>query len=158
MRLIAIQRSKFKISLIFFALLLLAQSLDLASHQRSESYSKWVVEKQENESLINIAFTIRLSNLNRLEGPLIGEWQKRVSDKITSSFSTNTECSVKEKPISVTSKQDDIFRISWSLLCSSELEKINTTVFFNQDPTHSHIARYIYSSNLSTEKLSLIHI
>ena len=153
MRSIAIQRFKSKISLIIFALLLLALSLDLSSHQRSESYSKWVVEKQGNESLISIAFTIRLSNLNRLEGPLIGEWQKRVSDKITSSFSTNTECSVEEKPISVTSKEDDIFRVSWTLLCSSELEKINTAIFFNQDPTHSHIARYIYSSNLSIEKL-----
>ena len=153
MRSIAIQRFKSKISLIIFALLLLALSLDLSSHQRSESYSKWVVEKQGNESLISIAFTIRLSNLNRLEGPLIGEWQKRVSDKISSSFSTNTECSVEEKPISVTSKEDDIFRVSWTLLCSSELEKINTAIFFNQDPTHSHIARYIYSSNLSIEKL-----
>ena len=153
MRLIAIQRFKFKISLIFFALLLLAQSLDLSSHQRSESYSKWIVEKQGNESLINIAFTIRLSNLDRLEGPLLGQWQKRVSDKIISSFSTNTECSFEEKPISVVSKQDDIFRISWALLCLSELEKINTTIFFKQDPTHSHIARYIYGSNLSIEKL-----
>ena len=153
MRSIAIQRFKSKISLIIFALLLLALSLDLSSHQRSESQSKWVVEKQGNESLISIAFTIRLSNLNRLEGPLIGEWQKRVSDKITSSFSTNTECSVEEKPISVKSKEDDIFRVSWTLLCSSELEKINTAIFFNQDPTHSHIARYIYSSNLSIEKL-----
>ena len=143
MRSIAIQRFKFKISLIIFSLLLLALSSDLSSHQRSESYSKWVVEEQGNESLISIAFTIRLSNLNRLEGPLIGEWQRRVSDKITSSFSTNTECSVEEQPIAVTSKQDDIFRISWTLLCSSELEKINTTIFFNQDPTHSHIARYI---------------
>jgi len=153
MRSIAIQRFKFKISLIISSLLLLALPSELSSHQRSESYSKWVVEEQGNESLISITFTIRLSNLNRLEGPLTGDWQKRVSDKITSSFSTNTECSVEEKPISVTSKQDDIFRISWTLLCLSKLEKINTAIFFNQDPTHSHIARYIYSSNLSIEKL-----
>ncbi len=145
MRSIAIQRFKFKISLIIFSFLLLALSSDLSSHQRSESYSKWVVEKQGNESPISIAFTIRLSNLNRLEGPLIGEWQSRVSNKITSSFSTNTECSVEEKPISVTSKQDDIFRTSWTLICSSELENINTTIFFDQDPTHSHIARSIDS-------------
>ena len=153
MRSIAIQRFKFKISLLIFSLLLLALSSELSSHQRSESYSKWVVEEQGNESLISISFSIRLSNLNRLEGPLTGDWQKRVSDKITSSFSTNTECSFEEKPISVTLKQDDIFRISWALLCSSELEKINTAIFFNQDPTHSHIARYIYSSDLSIEKL-----
>ena len=153
MRSIAIQRFKFKISLLIFSLLLLALSSELSSHQRSESYSKWVVEEQGNESLISISFTIRLSNLNRIEGPLTGDWQKRVSDKITSSFSTNTECSFEEKPISVTLKQDDIFRISWALLCSSELEKINTAIFFNQDPTHSHIARYIYSSDLSIEKL-----
>ena len=153
MRSIAIQRFKFKISLLIFSLLLLALSSELSSHQRSESYSKWVVEEQGNERLISISFSIRLSNLKRLEGPLTGDWQKRVSDKITSSFSTNTECSFEEKPISVTSKQDDIFRISWALLCSSELEKINTAIFFNQDPTHSHIARYIYSSDLSIEKL-----
>ena len=121
MRSSAIRRSKFRISLVILALLLFALSLDLSSHKRSESYSKWVLEEQGNESLINIAFTIRLSNLNSLEGPLAGEWQKRVSDKITSSFSTNAECSVIEKPRSITSKEDDIFRISWTLLCSSEL-------------------------------------
>ena len=153
MRSSVIQRFKFHTSLFILVISLLALSLDLSSHQRSESYSKWVLEEQGNESLINIAFTIRLSNLNSLEGPLAGEWQKRVSDKITSSFSTNAECSIIEKPRSITSKEDDIFRISWTLLCSAELQKINSSIFFNQDPTHTHIARYIYSSNLSSEKL-----
>tara|TARA_B100001123_G_scaffold328211_1_gene369284 strand:+ start:1140 stop:2348 length:1209 start_codon:yes stop_codon:yes gene_type:complete len=147
------QRFKFKISLIIFVLALLALSLDLFSHQRSESYSKWVVDNQGDQSLINITFTIRLSNLNSLEGPLIGEWQKKVSDKIISSFSTNPECSIGEKNIPIVSKENDIFRISWTLICSSELEKINTDIFFNQDPTHSHIARYINDTNLSIEKL-----
>ena len=53
----------------------------------------------------------------------------------------------------MTSRADDIFRVSWTLSCNQMLEEIKTNIFFDRDPTHSHIARYIYDSNLSTEKL-----
>jgi len=153
MRLIVSQRSSFKIILSLLIILLFTFSLDVFSHQRSESYSKWSVEEDENDTLVNVAFTIRLSNLNKLEGPLVGEWEDRISAYIISSFTTDSDCLQEGKHRVMTSRADDIFRVSWTLSCNQILEEIKTNVFFDRDPTHSHIARYIYDSNLSTEKL-----
>ena len=153
MRLIVSQRSSFKIILSLLVILLFTFSLDVFSHQRSESYSKWSVEEDENHTLVNVAFTIRLSNLNKLEGPLVGEWEDRISAYIISSFTTDSDCLQESKHRVMTSRADDIFRVSWTLSCNQMLEEIKTNVFFDRDPTHSHIARYIYDSNLSTEKL-----
>ena len=153
MRLIVSQRSSFKIILSLLIILLFTFSLDVFSHQRSESYSKWSVEEVENDTLVNVAFTIRLSNLNKLEGPLVGEWEDRISSYIISSFTTDSDCLQEGKHRVMTSRADDIFRVSWTLSCNQILEEIKTNVFFDRDPTHSHIARYIYDSNLSTEKL-----
>ena len=153
MRLIVSQRSSFKIILSLLIILLFTFSLDVFSHQRSESYSKWSVEEVENDTLVNVAFTIRLSNLNKLESPLVGEWEDRISAYIISSFTTDSDCLQEGKHRVMTSRADDIFRVSWTLSCNRILEEIKTNVFFGRDPTHSHIARYIYDSNLSTEKL-----
>ncbi len=153
MRLIVSQRSSFKIILSLLIILLFTFSLDVFSHQRSESYSKWSVEEDESDTLVNVAFTIRLSNLNKLEGPLVGEWEDRISSYIISSFTTDSDCLQEGKHRVMTSRADDIFRVSWTLSCNQILEEIKTNVFFDRDPTHSHIARYIYDSNLSTEKL-----
>lgn len=152
MRLI-VNRSSFKIILSLLIILLFTFSLDVFSHQRSESYSKWSVEEDESDTLVNVAFTIRLSNLNKLEGPLVGEWEDRISAYIISSFTTDSDCLQEGKHRVMTSRADDIFRVSWTLSCNQILEEIKTNVFFDRDPTHSHIARYIYDSNLSTEKL-----
>ena len=153
MRLIVSQRFSFKIISSLLVILLFTFSLDVFSHQRSESYSKWSVEEDENHTLVNVAFTIRLSNLNKLEGPLIGEWEDRISAYIISSFTTDSDCLQESKHRVMTSRTDDIFKVSWTLSCNQMLEEIKTNVFFDRDPTHSHIARYIYDSNLSTEKL-----
>jgi len=153
MRLIVSQRSSFKIISSLLVILLFTFSLDVFSHQRSESYSKWSVEEDENHTLVNVAFTIRLSNLNKLEGPLVGEWEDRISAYIISSFTTDSDCLQEGKHRVMTSRADDIFRVSWTLSCNQIIEEIKTNVFFDRDPTHSHIARYMYDSNLSTEKL-----
>ncbi len=153
MRLIVSQRSSFRIISGLLVILLFTFSLDVFSHQRSESYSKWSVEEDENHTLVNVAFTIRLSNLNKLEGPLVGEWEDRISAYIISSFTTDSDCLQEGKHRVMTSRTDDIFKVSWTLSCNQMLEEIKTNVFFDRDPTHSHIARYMYDSNLSTEKL-----
>ena len=153
MRSNAILISKSKIYLIAITFLLLGLSLNSFSHQRSESYSKWTIEKENKENLISIIFSIRLSNLNKLEGPLRGDWENKVSKIIISSFEFDANCSVSSKPRTVISRQNDIFKLHWTLLCLEEIKKINVNIFFNKDPTHSHIARYTYRSELSTEKL-----
>ena len=153
MRLIVSQRSSFKIISSLLVILLFTFSLDVFSHQRSESYSKWSVEVDENDTLVNVAFTIRLSNLNKLESPLVGEWEDRISAYIISSFTTDSDCLQEGAHRVMISRADDVFRVSWTLSCNQIIEEIKTNVFFDRDPTHSHIARYMYDSNLSTEKL-----
>jgi len=121
MRLIVSQRSSFKIILSLLIILLFTFSLDVFSHQRSESYSKWSVEEGESDTLVNVTFTIRLSNLNKLEGPLVGEWEDRISAYIISSFTTDSDCLQEGKHRVMTSRADDIFRVSWTLSCNQML-------------------------------------
>jgi len=153
MRLIVSQSFSFKFIVSLLVILLFTFSLDVFSHQRSESYSKWSVEEDENDTLVNVAFTIRLSNLNKLESPLVGEWEDRISAYIISSFTTDSDCLQEGKHRVMISRADDVFRVSWTLSCNQIIEEIKTNIFFDRDPTHSHIARYMYDSNLSTEKL-----
>ena len=139
----------FKISL----LLLISSSLYLSAHQRSESYSKWVTVKGEDNYSMSVSFTIRLSNLNKLEGPLIRGWENRISSYVISSFTTDPNCFRRDEARVVSSREDDVVKISWLFLCESNLQEIQNNVFFDKDPSHSHIARLESEGNLSTEKL-----
>ena len=139
----------FKISL----LLLISSSLYLSAHQRSESYSKWVIVKEEDNYSVSVSFTIRLSNLNKLEGPLIRGWENRISSYVISSFTTDPNCFRRDEARVVSSREDDIVKISWLFLCESNLQEIQNNVFFDKDPSHSHIARLESEGNLSIEKL-----
>tara|TARA_B100001750_G_scaffold235861_1_gene238956 strand:- start:842 stop:2065 length:1224 start_codon:yes stop_codon:yes gene_type:complete len=152
MKLIDILKSDFNFS---FSLILILSilSLDAFSHQRSESYSKWVLEEDGFSNFIKASFTIRLSNLDKLEGPLYGQWEKRVSENIISSFSVNENCLITDDPRLDISRAEDIFKVSWLLSCPNGLEEIKADIFFDKDPTHSHIARYTYSEDDSFEKL-----
>ena len=139
----------FKISL----LLLISSSLYLSAHQRSESYSKWVIVKEEDNYSVSVSFTIRLSNLNKLEGPLIRGWENRISSYVISSFTTDPNCFRRDEARVVSSREDDVVKISWLFLCESNLQEIQNNVFFDKDPSHSHIARLESEGNLSIEKL-----
>tara|TARA_Y100001949_G_scaffold174582_1_gene182330 strand:+ start:73 stop:1311 length:1239 start_codon:yes stop_codon:yes gene_type:complete len=139
----------FKISL----LLLISSSLYLSAHQRSESYSKWVTVKGEDNYSVSVSFTIRLSNLNKLEGPLIRGWENRISSYVISSFTTDPNCFRRDEARVVSSREDDVVKISWLFLCESNLQEIQNNVFFDKDPSHSHIARLESEGNLSIEKL-----
>ena len=146
---------KFRTLFVFkiLVLLLISSSLYLSAHQRSESYSKWVIDKGEDNYSVNVSFTIRLSNLNKLEGPLTKGWEDRISSYIISSFTTDSNCIQNNEVRVVTSREDDIVKISWLFLCESNLKEIQNNVFFDKDPAHSHIARLDSYGNLSTEKL-----
>tara|TARA_B100000029_G_scaffold516072_2_gene626698 strand:- start:805 stop:2025 length:1221 start_codon:yes stop_codon:yes gene_type:complete len=152
MKLIDILKSNFNFSSLL-VLILSILSLDAFSHQRSESYSKWVLEEDSLSSSIKASFTIRLSNLDKLEGPLYGQWEKRVSENIIASFFVNENCTITDDPRLDISRAEDIFRVSWLLSCPNSLEEIKADIFFDKDPTHSHIARYAYSEDDSIEKL-----
>ena len=71
----------------------------------------------------------QLANLDKLEGPLYGEWEKRVSENIISSFFVNENCLIEDDPRLDISKAEDIFRVSWLLTCPSGIEEIKVNIF-----------------------------
>ena len=153
MKLNVILKSRILFIFKILLLLLVSSSLYLSAHQRSESYSKWVTVKGEDNYSVSVSFTIRLSNLNKLEGPLIRGWENRISSYVISSFTTDPNCFRRDEARVVSSREDDIVKISWLFLCESNLQEIQNNVFFDKDPSHSHIARLESEGNLSTEKL-----
>ena len=153
MKLNVILKSRILFTFKTLVLLLISSSLYLSAHQRSESYSKWVIDKGEDNYSVNVSFTIRLSNLNKLEGPLMKGWEDRISSYIISSFTTDSNCFQDNEARVVTSREQDLVKISWLFLCESNLTEIQNNVFFDKDSSHSHIARLDYHGNLSTEKL-----
>ena len=153
MKLNVILKSRILFIFKILLLLLVSSSLYLSAHQRSESYSKWVIVKEEDNYSVSVSFTIRLSNLNKLEGPLIRGWENRISSYVISSFTTDPNCFRRDEARVVSSREDDIVKISWLFLCESNLQEIQNNVFFDKDPSHSHIARLESEGNLSTEKL-----
>jgi len=153
MKLNVILKSRILFTLRILVLLLISSSLNLSAHQRSESYSKWVIDKEGDNYSVSVSFTIRLSNLNKLEGPLIRGWEDRISSYIISSFTTDSNCTRKDEPRIVTSREDDIVKISWLFSCKSNIQEIQNNVFFDKDPTHTHIARLVSEGGLSAEKL-----
>lgn len=153
MKLKDIPRSKFQVLSGILFILILILPLDLLSHQRSESYSKWTVVEIDEDYLVNINFTIRLSNLNKIEPSVSRGWEKKISDYITSSFKTESGCLQTGKSRTLISRENDVFKVSWSLICSKGIEKVTNDAFFDKDSTHSHVARFIFNSNLAFEKL-----
>ena len=156
MKLNVILKSRILFIFKILLLLLVSSSLYLSAHQRSESYSKWVTVKGEDNYSVSVSFTIRLSNLNKLEGPLIRGWENRISSYVISSFTTDPNCFRRDEARVVSSREDDIVKISWLFLCESNLQEIQNNVFFDKDPSHSHIARLESEGNLSIEKLFVI--
>ena len=153
MRSSVILKSRIQFILRILILCLIFFTFSLSAHQRSESYSKWTISQFQENFLVNVIFTIRLSNLIKLEGPLTNKWEERVSTYIISSFTTQSDCFQRGKYRVSTSRKDDFVKISWTYSCKTYLQHIKNNVFFDKNRTHSHIARVISESGLSTEKL-----
>ena len=51
-----------------------------------------LLDEIDEDYLVNINFTIRLSNLNKIEPSVSRGWEKKISGYITSSFKTESGC------------------------------------------------------------------
>ena len=138
-----------KVVTFFFIFL----SFSLSSHQRSESYSKWVVHEQENSNVVNVIFTIKLSVLSKMEGYIYKGWENKISEYVVSSIEVHPDCTAKSKPKILTSQQNDFIKVSWTLFCGLGPLSIMNNAFFEEDPKHSHIARLVLNEMAFPEKL-----
>ena len=137
-------------SLRYFLLILalISLNIDLEAHQRSESFSKWSSVESEDSVNISATFTIKLSVLSKIFPDNYANWESRVINAVLKGFVLPKSCVVADKVESFVSPQNSSMNISWSYRCDEVLKEIINNTFFDEDQSHSHIARF---SNNQTE-------
>ena len=137
-------------SLRYFLLILalISLNIDLEAHQRSESFSKWSSVESEDSVNISATFTIKLSVLSKIFPDNYANWESRVINTVLKGFVLPNSCVLADKVESFVSPQNSTMNISWSYRCDEILKEIINNTFFDEDQSHSHIARF---SNNQTE-------
>jgi len=135
----------------FFLLVLLSSSV--SAHQRSESYSKVLINHYENNFEVETVFSIQLSVLSKMQWPLSSNWEQEVLSHVKSNFYIDSECEFKEMPKFFTSTTTGYIRLSWSEECQGEVVKLKNNAFFDLDTTHAHISTFKIDGQSYPEKL-----
>ena len=135
----------------FFLLVLLSSSV--SAHQRSESYSKVLINHYENNFEVETVFSIQLSVLSKMQWPLSSNWEQEVLNHVKSNFYIDSECEFKETPKFFTSTTTGYIRLSWSEECQGEVVKLKNNAFFDLDTTHAHISTFKIDGQSYPEKL-----
>ena len=129
-------------------LALISLNIDLEAHQRSESFSKWSSVESEDSVNISATFTIKLSVLSKIFPDNYANWESLVINTVLKGFVLPNSCVLADKVESFVSPQNSTMNISWSYRCDEILKEIINNTFFDEDQSHSHIARF---SNNQTE-------
>ena len=128
-------------------------STQIISHQRSESYSKVTIDSQDELKSIFIEFSVQTSVLQRLNLDLTENWQEEIKELVTSNFNLIPNCRINKRPFLKNSSSTGYITLFWSEECSSKEVEINLDLFFNNDPTHTHIATFVIDSEAFPEKV-----
>ena len=128
-------------------------SSSLFSHQRSESYSKIKIEDIEDGKKIEVEYSIQTSVLQRLELNLSENWAQEFKDSVLDGFHFGEECKLLEEPFLKKSFSTGYISLFWPIQCISNNLEISFQTFFEQDPTHTHIATFTINSIRVPEKI-----
>ena len=137
----------------FYFFLLVILSSSVSAHQRSESYSKVLINHYENNFEVETVFSIQLSVLSKMQWPLSSNWEQEVLSHVKSNFYIDSECEFKETPKFFTSTTTGYIRLSWSEECQGEVVKLKNNAFFDLDTTHAHISTFKIYGQSYPEKL-----
>ena len=137
----------------FFWITVFLLSTQIISHQRSESYSKVTIDSQDELKSIFIEFSVQTSVLQRLNLDLTENWQEEIKELVTSNFNLIPNCRINKRPFLKNSSSTGYITLFWSEECSSKEVEINLDLFFNNDPTHTHIATFVIDSEAFPEKV-----
>ena len=133
-------------------LLILLFPLFLSSHQRSESYSNWNIEIQDEVLSIKTVFSVRESVLLNLNLDDISTLENYLINSI--SFS---DCELNDL-VSKLSYREGLYKFSINQECFLEESNeflINNVAFFDLNPSHSHIAKVKINNKAFPEKIFL---
>ncbi|SVA48107.1 uncharacterized protein METZ01_LOCUS100961 [marine metagenome] len=125
----------------------------LFAHQRSESFSKWIIEENVETKDVSIIFTVKISVLNKMDWPFDLKTEDYITKYISESIDVGPNCTSKKRPVFFISKINNFIKISWILECLKQPLEISINSFFEKDSTHSHIARFQVDNKPIPEKL-----
>ena len=136
-----------------YLFLLIFLSSSIVAHQRSESYSKVLINHYDNSFEVETVFSIQLSVLSKMQWPLSSNWEQEVLNHVKENFYIGSECEFKQIPRIFTSTSTGYTRLSWSEKCKGETVKLRNNAFFDLDPTHAHISTFKIDGKSYPEKL-----
>jgi hypothetical protein len=137
----------------FFGILIFLLSSSLLSHQRSESYSKVVIDNTEDFKKATLEFSIQTSVLQRLNLNFTQDWEEEFIDEVTENFKLSYNCKITKSPFLKSSFSTGYITLFWVMDCESKEIEINFDLFFKNDSSHTHIATFIIDSEAKPEKV-----
>ena len=137
----------------FFGILIFVLSSSLLSHQRSESYSKIVIDNTEDFKKATLEFSIQTSVLQRLNLNFTQDWEEEFIEEVTENFKLSYNCKITKSPFLKSSFSTGYITLFWVMDCESKEIEINFDLFFKNDSSHTHIATFIIDSEAKPEKV-----
>ena len=137
----------------FFGVLIFFLSASLFSHQRSESYSKVIIDNEENLKKAAIEFSIQTSVLQRLNLNFTQDWEKEFTEEVINNFKLSHNCQIRKTPFLKSSFSTGYVTLFWMTDCDTGEIEINFNLFFEKDSSHTHIATFNIDSEAKPEKV-----
>ena len=138
---------------IFFGLIICFLSTSLMSHQRSESYSRLEIISKDNSKYIDIEFSIQTTVLQRLGFSFNGNWEEILEKEVISNFTLRNECTSLRVPFLKKSLSTGYLTLLWEMKCPGDELELGFNLFFENDPTHAHIATFLIEEKAIPEKV-----
>ena len=111
----------------------------LFSHQRSESYSKINIDSTAESKSIEVEFSIQTSVLQRLNLNFTENWEEELTNKVIDNFNFN-KIAISPRHLFEKFFSTGYLTLLWTMECELEESTINFELFFDEDPTHTHIS------------------
>ena len=123
------------------------------SHQRSESYSKVIIDNTEGTTHVDVEFSIQTSILQRLKKNFPKDWEQDLIQEIINNYQVKGDCKLKQDPLLKKSFATGYLSLIWALDCQKEFIEIEFDLFVDEDPTHTHITTFLVNSEAIPEKI-----
>ena len=136
----------------YLAFIILVFSTLIISHQRSESYSRIDIKNEEN-LIIEIDFNVQISVLSRIKSSFEPSWESKLQKEVLNNYKVKGSCELDQDIYFRSSLTTGYVSLKWMQICEKEPVEIDYNLFFEEDPTHVHIATISINEQPYPEKI-----
>ena len=136
----------------YLAFIILVFSTLIISHQRSESYSRIDIKNEEN-LIIEIDFNVQISVLSRIKSSFEPSWESKLQKEVLNNYKVKGSCELDQDIYFRSSLTTGYGSLKWMQICEKEPVEIDYNLFFEEDPTHVHIATISINEQPYPEKI-----